>query len=144
MKHHLFQISLVTECEIKRIGNLPFDFSSGGACGTFIINSLPTILLCFDGLERKKCRLLTRRNDGSLSDITNFVFETEFEVNMAVPISAHYRWLATIANYLGFPLVLGGYGGVGGDIGNNKLEMLDTMKSPPVWIEYEDYPYSKT
>ena len=44
--------------------------------------------------------------------------------------------MSSIANYQGFPLVLGG-------TNNVKLEMLDTIKSPPEWIEYEgtDYKY---
>ena len=80
---------------------------------------------------------MTRRNDDPLSDIKNFVFDAEFEVNkVAIPNSAHPHWLATIANYFGLPLILGG------STGKNKLEMLNTMESPPSWIECEDYPYS--
>ena len=103
-----------------------------------MINSLPTILLCFEWMTRHKgCRSLTRRNDGPLSDIKDFVFDAEFEVNkVAIPNSAYPHWLATIANYFGLPLILGG------STGKNKLEMLNTMESPPSWIELEDYPYS--
>ena len=104
-----------------------------------MINSLPMILLCFgsDRLEERKCRSLTRRKDAPLTGIKDFVFDAEFEVNkVAIPNSAHSHWTATIANYLGLPLILGGISG------RNKLEMLNTMENPPVWIEYEDYPYS--
>ena len=81
----------------------------------------------------KKCRSLSRRNDGALNDIKDFIFA-------GIPDSAHYHYQATLANYLGYPLVLGG------SPGNNKLEILSTMGSLPVWIEYEgtDYPYSAT
>ena len=132
---------MVTDCIVKRIGNLPFDFSAG-TCGTFLINSSPTILLCFALIGPKtvsrRCQSLTRRNDDPLSDIKDFVFDAEFEVNkVAISDSAHLHWKATIANYLGLPLVLGGRE-------NNKLEILNTMESPPAWIEYEDYPYSNT
>ena len=106
-----------------------------------MINSLPTILLCFEWMTRHKgCRSLTRRNDGPLSNIENFVFDAEYEVNkVTIPDSTYPHWLTTIANYLGLPLAMGGSTRI------NKLEMLNTMASPPVWIEYEgtDYPYSK-
>ena len=39
-----------------------------------------------------------------------------------------------MANYQGFPLILGG-------VGNNKLEMLNKMENNPSWIEETDYPY---
>ena len=113
-----------------------------------MINSLSTILLCFElsrqseiGDRSTKCRSLTRRNDGALSDITSFDFDAEFEANkVAIPDSAHRHWYASLANYLGLPMVLGGLGG------QNKLEILNTTKSPPAWIEYEgtNYPYSDT
>ena len=78
---------------------------------------------------------MTRRYDGPLIDIKDFVFDSEFDVDkITIPDSAHSHWLATIANYHGSPLVLGH------DV-NNKLEMLNTVESPPAWIEYEEYPY---
>ena len=111
-----------------------------------MIESLPTILLCFDWNGRKKCRSLTRKNDGALSDIDDFAFDSEFQIDRIVipdPTNDHY-W-ATIANYQGFPLILGGWDGYNQG-GNNKLEMLNTMENPPRWVEYEgtDYPYSNT
>ena len=78
-----------------------------------MINSLSTILLCFDFVSTmsRRCRSLTRRNDGSLSDINDFVFDAEFEVNkVTIPESAYGHWLATIANYSGLPLIFGGFG----------------------------------
>ena len=80
---------------------------------------------------------MRRRNDGPLSSVNNFVFATEFDLNpVVIPDSKHNHWMSSIANYQGFPLVLGA-------TDNVKLEMLDTMKSPPEWVEYEgtDYPY---
>ena len=128
---------MVSECTVKRLGDLPFDFDVG-TCGTFMIDSLPTILLCFDWNEGRKCRSLTRRNDGELSDITDFAFHSEFQIDkIGIPDSTHNHYRATIANYQGFPLILG-------DWFNNKLEMLNIMENPPSWIEYDgtDYPYS--
>ena len=130
---------MVSDCTVKRLGDLPFDFQLG-TCGTFIIDSLPTILLCFDYDERRKCRSLTRRNDGLLSDISDFAFDSEFQIDrIIIPDSTHDHYWATMANYQGFPLILGGWE-------NNKLEMLNTMENPPRWVEYEetDYPYSNT
>ena len=137
MKYHRFQISVVSECTLKRLGDLPFDFK-WGTCGTFMIGSLPTILLCFDENEKRKCRSLTRKNDGALSDIDDFAFDSEFQIDRIVipdPTNDHY-W-ATMANYQGFPLILGGST-------NNKLEMLNTTENPTIWLEYEgtNYPYS--
>ena len=137
MKYHRFQISVVSECTLKRLGDLPFDFK-WGTCGTFMIGNLPTILLCFDEYEKRKCRSLTRKNDGALSDIEDFVFDSEFQIDRIVipdPTNDHY-W-ATIANYQGFPLILGGST-------NNKLELLNTTENSTIWLEYEgtNYPYS--
>ena len=122
---------------MKRLGDLSFDFEEG-TCGTFMIDSLPTILLCFDWNERKKCRSLTRRNDGTLGDIEVFAVDSEFQIDgIVIPDSTHNHYLATIANYQGFPLILG-------DLRDNKLELLNTMENPLRWVEYEgtDYPYS--
>ena len=128
---------MVSECSVKRLGNLPFDFKIG-SCGTFLIDSLMTILLCFSGSsERRNCRSLTRRRNGPLSSIDNFDFETEFELDgILIPDSTHDHWMSSIANYQGFPLVLGG-------TNNAELEMLDTRESPLEWVQYEDtdYPY---
>jgi len=80
---------------------------------------------------------MRRRNDDPLSSVNNFVFDTEFDLNAVdIPDSKHDHWMSSIANYQGFPMVLGG-------TNNAKLEMLDIMKNPPKWLEYEDtdYPY---
>ena len=146
-KYHLFKILVVSECTLKRLGDLSFNFVRG-TCGTFMIDSSPRILLCFqynngnldDRLMLKKCRSLTRKNDVQLSDIENFVFDSEFELDtVAIPDSTYNHEDATIANYQGFPLILG-------DRFNNKLEMLNTKENPPSWVEYEktNYPYSDT
>ena len=124
---------------MRRLGDLPFDFTIG-SCGTFIINNLLTILLCFSGsTEPKRCRTLTRKNNELLSSINfeDFIFEDEFELDEdAIPDSAHDHWMASIASYQGFPLIVGG-------TNNNKLEILDTTINPPKWIQFEgtDYPY---
>ena len=100
---------MVSECTVKRLGDLPFDFTIG-SCGTFMIDSLMTILLYFSGTnDRKSCRALTRRNDNALGRITDFAFDTEFVLNrVLIPDSKHDHWMSSIANYQGFPLVLGG------------------------------------
>ena len=78
---------------------------------------------------------MTRKNDGPLSSITDFEFDIVFEIN-DIPDSTHDHWMASLANYQGFPLILGG-------TNNNKLEMLDTTKNPLEWVQHEgtDYPY---
>ena len=122
---------------MKRLGDLSFDFYEG-TCGTFMINRSPTILLCFSRNEERKCQSLTRRNDGALTDINDFVFGSEFEIDkIIIPDSTYNRYGATIANYQGFPLILGGYD-------NNKLEILNTNENSLRWVAYEetDYPYS--
>ena len=133
---------MVSECTVRRLGNLPFDFKIG-TCGTFMIDSFLTILLCFaDSNERRRCRSLRRKTDDLLSTIVfeDFIFEDEFDRveldRVAIPDSTHDHWMASLANYQGFPLILGG-------TDNNKLEMLDTIKNPAEWIQYEgtDYPY---
>ena len=105
-----------------------------------MINRSPTILLCFSRNEERKCQSLTRRNDGALTDIEDFAFDSEFTNDtLAVPDSTYDHSFATIANYQGFPLILGGWGENGA---NDKLEMLNILENPPRWVEYEgtDYP----
>ena len=106
-----------------------------------MIDSLPTILLCFYTNDFRKCRSLTRRNDGALGNINNFVFDSEFKIDQIVIPNTTYEhgFGVTIGNYQGFPLVLGS------DV-HNLLEILITMENPPRWIRYEgtDYPYSDT
>ena len=124
-------ISVVFECRLKHLGDLPggFAFTSSG---TFMIKGLPTILGC-DGYG---CNSFIRRNNDALSDINDFDFDSEFEIDtVVIPEFSHYHEYARIANYQGFPLILGGYE-------NNKLEMLNTLENQPIWVEYEDYPYS--
>ena len=120
---------------MDRLGDLSFDFTIG-TCGTFMIDGITTILLCFSGTdERRRCRSLKRKNDGPLTSITNFEFENEFDT-YDIADSTHDHWMASLASYQGFPLILGG-------TNNNKLEMLDTTKNLFEWIEYEgtEYPY---
>ena len=79
---------------------------------------------------------MTRKNDGPLNSITDFEFDNAFEINDIDPDSTYDHWMASLANYQGFPLIVGG-------TNNNKVEMLDTTKSPFEWVQYEgtDYPY---
>ena len=134
LSNPLFQILVVSECTLKRLGDLSFSFRFG-TCGTFMINSLPRVLLCFDDNTKSQCRSYTRRNDGKLGDINNFVFENEFDLgNPTIPETTHQHYLATLANYQGLPVILGGT--------NNKLEMLNSMENPSSWVEGTDYPYS--
>ena len=129
---------MVSDCTLKRLGDLPFDFE-GGTCGTFMIESLSTILLCFDYYERKKCRSLTRSNDGGWTDINDFAFGSEFQIDkIVIPETTNDHHGGKIVNYQGFPLIL--------KDSNYRLEMMNIMENPPIWLEYEvtDYPYSNT
>ena len=101
-----------------------------------MIGGITTILLCFSESDaRRRCRSLTRNNDKPLSSITDFEFDKEFDTN-DIPDSTHDHWMASLANYQGFPLIVGG-------TNNNQLEMLETTKNPFEWVKYEgtNYPY---
>ena len=101
-----------------------------------MIGGITTILLCFSETdERRSCRSLRRKNDGLLSGITDFEFDNQFDTS-DIPDSTYDHRMASLANYQGFPLVMGG-------VDNVKLEMLDTTTDPSEWVEYEgtDYPY---
>ena len=101
-----------------------------------MINGPPTILLCFYFGGNTRCRSLVRRNDGPLRDINDFLFDFEFEIDTVDVLDAtHDHIHATLANYLGFPLILGGSR-------NNKLEILNTIENPPRWVEETDYPHA--
>ena len=102
-----------------------------------MIDGLTTILLCFDMFGGRKCRSLTRRNDDALDVISDFAFDSEFEIDrIAIPESEHDHYRAAMANYQGYPLILGG--------GYNELEMFNIVENTPSWIEGTAYPYSNT
>ena len=118
---------------MRRIGDLPFDFDRG-TCGTFMINEEPIILLCFDDNDRKRCRSLKRKNGAALNTIISFEFDDEFDLDaIDIPYSEYDHYGTKMANYQGFPLIVGG--------SNVKLEMLVTVGSSFEWIEGPDYPY---
>ena len=120
---------------MRRLGDLPFDFDDG-ACGTFMINDQPTILLCFHTRNAKRCRSLIRKNDGGLTIIDNFSFEDEFDLDkIDISDSKYEHYDTQIANYQGYPLMLGGWY-------HSKLEMLVTTEFPLQWIEQTDYPFT--
>ena len=94
----------------------------------------PIILLCFSfGWDARQCRSLKIRNSDSNHDSlpadADFYsnFETEFIVDS---IDDHIG--ATIANYKGFPLALGG-------LTNTKLEMFDFSRN--YWVQKACYPF---
>ena len=104
------------------MGNLEFDFDSG-SCGTFNIKDKPIILLCFSfGWNTRQCRILQNRNNDSLPAGADFYtrFQTEFIVD-----SREDHTGATITNYKGFLLALGG-------LTNTKLEMFDFSRK--LWV----------
>ena len=119
---------------MRRLGDLSFDFEVG-ACETFMINDQPTILLCFYNLNTKRCRSLIRKNEIALKNINNFTFDGQFDLDTVhIPNSKYDHFGIKMANYQGYPLILGGY--------NKKLEMLATTEVPIRWNEQTDYPYA--
>ena len=109
------KISVLNDCSLRNLGELPFDLKAG-TCGTFNIKKKSRLLLCFsqgnigsidasqnplprDG-EIQRCRMLTRKNTGLLSDIRLFNFDIEFEINVFQD-SFYEHYLTTIANYKG-------------------------------------------
>ena len=84
----------------------------------------------------RPCQSLIRKNDDELKNIKNFIFDDEFEVDTVfIPNSTYEHRYAKMANYKGYPLVLGGSQ-------NAKLEMLVTTKSSMRWTQQIDYPYA--
>ena len=120
---------------MSRLGDLPFDFEHG-TCGTFMIHEIPKIFLCFPNREFRKCRSLSKHKNDLWSH--GFDFETKFSFEtMRNTIYRHQH--SKIANYRGFPLVLGSWMD---PIDGVKLEMFDTTKSE--WFPKNDYPFSPT
>ena len=100
-----------------------------------MINDQPTVLLCFDRDNTKKCRSLIRKNDGELTNINNFSFDDEFDVDkIIIPDSKYDHRDTKMANYQGYPLILG-------DWYHAKLEMLVTTESSIHWNEQTDFPF---
>ena len=84
--------------------------------------------------DTRRCRTLIRRNDYPLSSGGNFSFDDQFENDtISISNSKYDHTEAKLANYEGFPLILGGFD-------NAKLEMLVTVEFPLGWIELQDYP----
>ena len=99
-------------CSLRYVGDMPFSFISG-TCDTFNIDEHPRILLCFSrgnshiisiepilDYEIRRCRWLTRKNNGMLGDIGKFNFDAEFELNL-LPNSEYDHFLTRIGNYRG-------------------------------------------
>ena len=131
---------------MRQLGDLPFYFDFG-ACGTFMINDLPTVLLCFNYLNGRRCRSLIRKNEIALRSINNFALPDEFELDTVdIPNSKYYHSYTKMANYHGYPLILGGAGRLWANemrgLRNAKLEMLVTTELPIQWNEQTDYPYA--
>ena len=79
---------------------------------------------------------MIRKNDVELRNINNFSFDDEFDVDtVIIPDSNHEHQDTQMANYQGFPLILGG-------TYNAKLEMLVTSDFPVQWNEQTDYPFA--
>ena len=91
------QIRAVADCGIYYLGELPFDLRRG-TCGTYNVNSVPTIFLCFDREQQNTCRGLTVKKD--LLSVTDFEFDEEFEVRL-LPETTYQHSSSTIANYKG-------------------------------------------
>ena len=75
---------------------------------------------------------MTRKTDGALSEINDFVFESEFEIDrFPIPNPTYQHTQATMANYRGSPLLLG-----------FMPEMFNAIGNPPRWVTGPAYPYS--
>ena len=100
-----------------------------------MINDQPTVLFCFYWNNSNRCRSLIQKNELTLGNINNFSFADEFELDkIDIPDSKYNHSPSKIANYQGYPLILG-------DEFNVKLEMLVTTELPIQWIEQTAYPY---
>ena len=113
---------------MDHLGKLPFEFR-GGTCSTFMTENSPIILLCFAMNDTKRCRSLIRLKNGG----QNSIFEFD---EVTIPKSKHDHMFTTIANYKGFPLILGSFK-------NKKLEMLDISNNKWSENKHADYPNSK-
>ena len=108
-----------------------------------MINDEEIILLCFYYGNLKKCRSLKRTNDAALSfavnsfAINSFAFYDEFDLDtIEIPKSTYDHYGTKMANYQGFPLIVG-------DFYNVKLEMLVNVENRFEWIEGPEYPYGE-
>ena len=64
------------------------------------MNAVPTIFLCFDENDWRKCRILIRKNGGLVGDINDFIFAEEFEID-SIPDTKYDHYPTAIANYQG-------------------------------------------
>ena len=101
------------------------------------VNDQSTVLLCCDWDNERGCRSLIRKNEIALGNINSFTFEEEFDLDTVnIPNSTYSHGYTEMANYQGYPLILGDWDS---DV---KLEMLVTTELPFQWNEQTDYPYS--
>lgn len=116
------QYSKVHGCELKRMGDLPFDFELG-ACNNFMFE-IEKLLICFDKRATQTCHTF----DG-----------TSFEVAPS-SIYAHAETHA-LGNYRGKPFITGCmYENIGCPIGNAHTEIFDI--STMTWSQTADYPFT--
>ena len=95
--------------------------------------------MCFDFNAKRKCIILKRRKNNPLNNGDVFVFNNDFDMDNTLPETNYDHHGSTIANYHGYPLVLGGMGN-SSSTGNTKLEMFQPDKS--CWKEGKEYPYA--
>ena len=104
-----------------------------GSCGTYIVNSKPLIFLCFEkDWKSGECRTLERHENGLLSFTDDFTFN----IGQIKKDTRYDHSGSTMANYQGFPLVLGGWSG------GATLEIFDTSQN--LWEQLADYHYADT
>ena len=134
----------MSNCGLKRLGSLPPELVENsisiGTCGTFIVDNVPTIFLCFpnDQNHSNICRTLTVRKNHLLSSINDFNFGNEFKLDTIKKEASYGHIGSKLANYNGYPLAMGGWDHPKG--ANAQLEMFDVKQNQ--WMQKKQYPFA--
>ena len=123
-----YQVSKVIGCELKRIGDLNYEFHQG-ACGTFLFPK-ERVFLCFAKERKNKCErfsFIYFYSSFSIFSYDGVAFRTHAN-------STNLHWSISLGNHNGFPFAAGSH-----SPNTNKTETYNITTD--TWTELEDYPY---
>jgi len=117
------QISVISGCALKRLGNLGFDLETG-TCGVYNFEVNDELILCFSGTDDKACQ----RFDGTDGQII-----TDGSQWKSITATRYHHRQSRLATYKGKPFIVGSRG-------NNDHKHTELLENG-AWIKLRDYPY---
>ena len=115
MSNCTFKISKIEECNLKRIGSIPFEFRYG-TCGTYTFDQREIVLLCFQYKALKSCHTFDGEIFEKVESDSNYNHEN-----------------GRLGSYVGDPFIVGSH-----KYYHNKTEIMKNN----IWTEAAEYSFS--